>query len=148
MRSLLLQTVLALAACASARSFTLELKDDQVNLQEAELSTDTQHCFWSGTSPFCAGSCDSSAGYSTCKIDGCGDGACCWTGYKHYCCRGSCPNTIPRPESEEIRTTGDDPHDDFCKKGYIIVCPPGAEKNSDCHCIKDPGHGGEAPHRG
>lgn len=47
-----------------------------------------QSCYWSGTSPFCAGGCD--AGYSDCATDGCGNGACCVTGYKKYCCRGGC----------------------------------------------------------
>lgn len=56
-------------------------------------SAKADQCFWSGTSPFCAGSCDS--GYSDCGTSGCGDGACCWTGYKKYCCRGSCPAVLP-----------------------------------------------------
>ncbi|KAI0327670.1 hypothetical protein GY45DRAFT_1097053 [Cubamyces sp. BRFM 1775] len=49
-------------------------------------------CFWSGTAPFCAGSCP--VGYVDCARDGCGDGACCITGYKVFCCRsdeGLCP---------------------------------------------------------
>lgn len=56
-------------------------------------SAKADQCFWSGTSPFCAGSCDS--GYSDCGTSGCGNGACCWTGYKKYCCRGSCPAVLP-----------------------------------------------------
>lgn len=47
-------------------------------------------CFWSGTSPFCAGGCPD--GYVDCATDGCGDGACCWTGYKKYCCIDQCPS--------------------------------------------------------
>lgn len=46
---------------------------------------DVSPCFWSGTSPFCAGSCPD--GYVDCGRDSCGDGACCWTGIKVYCCR-------------------------------------------------------------
>ncbi|PPQ87318.1 hypothetical protein CVT25_002066 [Psilocybe cyanescens] len=42
-------------------------------------------CFWSGTAPFCAGSCPS--GYEEEIRGSCGDGACCWTGYKVLCCR-------------------------------------------------------------
>lgn len=42
-------------------------------------------CFWSGTAPFCAGSCP--VGYVDCARDSCGDGACCITGIKVYCCR-------------------------------------------------------------
>ncbi|KAK4124684.1 hypothetical protein N657DRAFT_401843 [Parathielavia appendiculata] len=42
-------------------------------------------CFWSGTSPFCAGSCPE--GYHQVQVDGCGDGACCFTGYKTKCCK-------------------------------------------------------------
>ncbi|KAI0327668.1 hypothetical protein GY45DRAFT_1436761 [Cubamyces sp. BRFM 1775] len=41
-------------------------------------------CFWSGTAPFCAGSCP--VGYVDCARDSCGDGACCITGIKVYCC--------------------------------------------------------------
>ncbi|KAI0327666.1 hypothetical protein GY45DRAFT_1327313 [Cubamyces sp. BRFM 1775] len=54
---------------------------DGTNLTTLEVSP----CFWSGTAPFCAGSCP--AGYVDCGRDGCGDGACCWTGIKVYCCR-------------------------------------------------------------
>ncbi|KAG1735432.1 hypothetical protein EDB19DRAFT_1103603 [Suillus lakei] len=49
-------------------------------------------CFWSGTAPFCAGSCEGSPTVE-CATSSCGDGACCWTGYKKYCCYGgSCPS--------------------------------------------------------
>ncbi len=41
-------------------------------------------CYWDGTSPFCAGSCP--AGYTERGRSACGDGACCVTGYKVYCC--------------------------------------------------------------
>ncbi|KAI0389673.1 hypothetical protein F5Y17DRAFT_462522 [Xylariaceae sp. FL0594] len=42
-------------------------------------------CFWDGTAPFCAGSCPT--GYTEENRGSCGDGACCWTGYKVLCCR-------------------------------------------------------------
>ena len=42
-------------------------------------------CYWDGTAPFCAGSCDD--GYVDCGRNSCGDGACCVTGIKVYCCR-------------------------------------------------------------
>ncbi|EPQ57584.1 hypothetical protein GLOTRDRAFT_127937 [Gloeophyllum trabeum ATCC 11539] len=42
-------------------------------------------CFWSGTSPFCAGSCPE--GYTDTATSSCGDGACCWTGYKNVVMR-------------------------------------------------------------
>ncbi|KAF2679610.1 hypothetical protein K458DRAFT_283402, partial [Lentithecium fluviatile CBS 122367] len=42
-------------------------------------------CFWDGTAPFCAGSCPD--GYTECNRGSCGDGACCWTGIKTYCCK-------------------------------------------------------------
>ncbi|KAJ8475061.1 hypothetical protein ONZ51_g6815 [Trametes cubensis] len=52
----------------------------------ASLSTlDVSPCYWDGTAPFCAGSCPD--GYVDCGRDSCGDGACCWTGIKVYCCR-------------------------------------------------------------
>ncbi|PPQ97769.1 hypothetical protein CVT26_012799 [Gymnopilus dilepis] len=42
-------------------------------------------CYWDGTAPFCAGSCP--AGYTEEDRGSCGDGACCWTGYKVLCCK-------------------------------------------------------------
>ncbi|PPQ87320.1 hypothetical protein CVT25_002068 [Psilocybe cyanescens] len=42
-------------------------------------------CYWDGTAPFCAGSCPD--GYEEANRGSCGDGACCWTGYKFLCCR-------------------------------------------------------------
>ncbi|KAH9885422.1 hypothetical protein C8Q73DRAFT_795844 [Cubamyces lactineus] len=42
-------------------------------------------CYWDGTAPFCAGSCPD--GYIDCGRDYCGNGACCITGIKIYCCR-------------------------------------------------------------
>ncbi|KAF8961843.1 hypothetical protein BDZ97DRAFT_1827399 [Flammula alnicola] len=41
-------------------------------------------CYWDGTAPFCAGHCGDP--YVERGRDSCGDGACCWTGYKVYCC--------------------------------------------------------------
>lgn len=59
--------------------------EDQLKLRDPSIE---QSCYWDGTSPFCAGGCPS--GYSDCATNGCGDGACCVTGYKKYCCRGGC----------------------------------------------------------
>ncbi|KAI3322303.1 hypothetical protein HD806DRAFT_536768 [Xylariaceae sp. AK1471] len=42
-------------------------------------------CYWDGTAPFCAGSCP--PGYTEENRGSCGDGACCWTGYKVLCCK-------------------------------------------------------------
>ena len=42
-------------------------------------------CYWDGTAPFCAGSCP--RGYTEKGRGSCGDGACCWTGYKVLCCK-------------------------------------------------------------
>jgi hypothetical protein len=42
-------------------------------------------CYWDGTAPFCAGGCP--PGYAERGRSSCGDGACCWTGYKVYCCK-------------------------------------------------------------
>jgi hypothetical protein len=46
---------------------------------------ETVMCYWDGTAPFCAGACP--AGYTAQRRDSCGDGACCITGYKVYCCK-------------------------------------------------------------
>ncbi len=48
--------------------------------------------FWSGTAPFCSGSC---GGCKTLATSNCGNGACCWTGRKALCqcCDGPRPCT-------------------------------------------------------
>lgn len=118
MRLSLLQISLALAAVAGARIFSmslhvltdprflpqvvsdltflnllllaLEVVDDQFKLQGAEPHTMKPGCYWSGTAPFCAGSCD--RGYRQCASSGTGDGKTCVTGYKQQCCKGDCPD--------------------------------------------------------
>jgi len=42
-------------------------------------------CYWDGTAPFCAGSCPPD--YTQRDLGQCGDGVCCWTGYKVLCCK-------------------------------------------------------------
>jgi len=44
-----------------------------------------EDCFWSGTAPFCQGRCPSKV-YVTKASDSCGDGKCCLTGTKKFCC--------------------------------------------------------------
>ncbi|KAI1104965.1 hypothetical protein F4804DRAFT_165978 [Jackrogersella minutella] len=115
---------------------------------DVQVFTNGQHdksanCFWSGTSPFCAGSCDS--GYSDCGTSGCGDGACCVTGYKKYCCLGGCSGShalgvehqqsSKSPETPMVKLDGD--NDDICHpKTELLCCPPGAKKNKECTCMK------------
>ncbi|KAI1661250.1 hypothetical protein F4813DRAFT_346919 [Daldinia decipiens] len=71
------------------------------------IDIDVDNCYWSGTAPFCAGSCD--AGYTECSTDGCGDGACCTTGYKKYCCLGStCPDNTTLEALEAPGALGND----------------------------------------
>ncbi|KAI0105066.1 hypothetical protein GGR51DRAFT_560671 [Nemania sp. FL0031] len=72
-------TMLALSALACA------------SVMDTQRGNETQiaDCYWDGTAPFCAGSCP--GGYEECGTSSCGDGACCWTGYKKYCCLGKCP---------------------------------------------------------
>ena len=44
-------------------------------------------CSWVGSAPFCdpfGRGCPS--GFHATKLDPCGDGECCWTGIKKYCC--------------------------------------------------------------
>ena len=53
--------------------------------QAAEDGPAPPGCYWDGTAPFCAGSCPT--GYTEEGRGFCGDGACCWTGYKFLCCR-------------------------------------------------------------
>ncbi|XP_078678339.1 scavenger receptor cysteine-rich domain-containing protein DMBT1-like isoform X2 [Branchiostoma floridae x Branchiostoma belcheri] len=45
-----------------------------------------QYCYWEGTATFCdPGGCDVG---TYVRSDRCGDGVCCWTGHKIYCCTG------------------------------------------------------------
>ena len=66
----------------------IDITDGKANAQE---SLTQQNCYWSGTAPFCAGGC--SVGESTCGYNPCGDGKCCATGVKAYCCTGACPDS-------------------------------------------------------
>ena len=36
---------------------------------------------------------------------------------------------------EKLEKTANDPHDDYCPPGKVILCPPGAETNEDCKCL-------------
>ncbi|XP_035662086.1 uncharacterized protein LOC118406262 isoform X2 [Branchiostoma floridae] len=52
----------------------------------SDLVCTRQVCYWEGTFPFCKpGACDSGIKV---RGDNCGDGRCCWTGSKIYCCNG------------------------------------------------------------
>jgi len=42
-------------------------------------------CYWDGTSPYCDGHCP--PGYDGRGHDRCGDGFCCWSGFKVLCCK-------------------------------------------------------------
>ncbi|KAB2569980.1 hypothetical protein DBV05_g11364 [Lasiodiplodia theobromae] len=79
--------LLGLITLSFANVIDLRISVDELSEHDPSTAAD---CFWSGTSPFCAGSCPSN--YEDCRTDSCGDGACCWTGYKKYCCQGGCPN--------------------------------------------------------
>ncbi|KAK5625005.1 hypothetical protein RRF57_000721 [Xylaria bambusicola] len=96
-------TILALSALACASvigvlqslihlskdsTLTFCVPDTQL-IGNSTLAPDAS-CYWDGTAPFCAGGCP--AGYDDCGTSSCGDGACCVTGYKKYCCRGECPS--------------------------------------------------------
>ena len=43
------------------------------------------NCVWEGTAPFCDGKCGT--GFTQIKEDNCGNGDCCWTGFKSFCCQ-------------------------------------------------------------
>ncbi|KAI0895551.1 hypothetical protein F4806DRAFT_497120 [Annulohypoxylon nitens] len=100
-------------------------------------------CFWSGTAPFCAGFCES--GYEDCGTSSCGDGACCWTGYKKYCCRGGCPEdsalkikvekTLAPPEMPGLTLDGH--NNDICdSETEFLWCPLDAKENKECRCMR------------
>ncbi|XP_057373267.1 uncharacterized protein LOC130694132 [Daphnia carinata] len=52
---------------------------------EAKAKERQPGCSWNGTAPFCRGYCNSQV-YKTVTSDRCGDGKCCFTGTKKYCC--------------------------------------------------------------
>ncbi|XP_039352468.1 uncharacterized protein LOC120375701 isoform X2 [Mauremys reevesii] len=52
--------------------------------EEEEGSLDT---YWSGTAPICMGGCRGK--HKELKRSQCGNGSCCWLGYKSFC-RGIC----------------------------------------------------------
>ncbi|KAF9562483.1 hypothetical protein CPC08DRAFT_377624 [Agrocybe pediades] len=79
----------AYATITSEEAVTLEYllanRPEGHQAGEDGLAPRLGRCFWSGTSPFCAGGCPS--GYIKKNQSSCGDGACCVTGYKILCCR-------------------------------------------------------------
>ncbi|KAH9885423.1 hypothetical protein C8Q73DRAFT_303237 [Cubamyces lactineus] len=82
-------SILSLLVLAiSANAVAVDNADDAGVTSFNGTSLDTLEvspCYWDGTAPFCAGSCPD--GYVDCGRSGCGDGACCVTGIKVYCCR-------------------------------------------------------------
>jgi hypothetical protein len=51
---------------------------------ESDGSANPEQCFWAGTAPFCDGQCP--VGFAALAMDKCGDGDCCLTGWKVFCC--------------------------------------------------------------
>ncbi|CAL8580146.1 hypothetical protein XPA_005879 [Xanthoria parietina] len=127
-----------LAALASARTFTIDVTGDQVNLQRQGAHA-TGTCKWFGTAPFCSGECPE--GWGWCIKSGNGDGDSCLSGWKWYCCEGGGQGCLSSIGGNGAGTRVDKSHDEYCDKGYMMVCPPGADKNEDCRCIEDPGDG-------
>lgn len=74
-------------------STAIDVTSDQVKLHGLGSHT-MANCYWDGTSPFCAGSCDTSNGWVECDKSGSGDGATCVTGYKKKCCKESCSSNV------------------------------------------------------
>lgn len=68
---------------SSALNYLLE--NSPSGHQAEEDGPAPEGCYWDGTAPFCAGSCPN--GYTESGRGSCGDGACCWTGYKFLCCK-------------------------------------------------------------
>merc|ERR1712071_477795 len=66
-------------------------------------------CYWDGNSPICNGTCRE--GWTKKAADRCGDGKCCLTGMKAYCCP-----TIETPE--DCYWDGTSP---FCAGGCKVI---------------------------
>jgi hypothetical protein len=90
MKSFTAYALLLAIAAASASATTLPAGENvakEVTPAPANENSgkEVNACYWDGTAPFCAGSC--SPGYTQQGTSTCGDGACCWTGNKAYCCQ-------------------------------------------------------------
>ncbi|KDR67862.1 hypothetical protein GALMADRAFT_79377 [Galerina marginata CBS 339.88] len=68
----------------TASFLTVLASENNFNHKQARDTAAAQNCYWSGTAPFCHGSC--AAGFRVEKKDRHGTGHQCWTGRKAYCC--------------------------------------------------------------
>lgn len=59
------------------------MEEEPVLESDAPLLVEST-CFWEGTAPWCDGACP--LGYVGIRYDSCGDGYCCWVGWKVLCC--------------------------------------------------------------
>ncbi|KAK1155974.1 CUB and sushi domain-containing protein 1-like [Acipenser oxyrinchus oxyrinchus] len=119
MRLLLLSYLLL---TGSLRAFVQEQLEGS---QDAALDT-----YWSGTAPLCMGGCRGK--HKELKQDDCGDGSCCWLGYKSFC-RVNCG----KPDSDfnslvfgndwwvgsVVRYT--------CRPGFLLIGDPARACQSD-----------------
>jgi hypothetical protein len=71
--------------CASLHEDeTVEEASLEAESLESDGTAQPEQCFWDGTAPFCEGRCP--VGYKVVQMSECGDGRCCWTGWKVLCC--------------------------------------------------------------
>jgi len=52
---------------------------------ETVIAPDGRQCYWANVVPFCGRGCQE--GFTETAWSKCGDGACCWTGDKSFCCK-------------------------------------------------------------
>ena len=97
-----------------------------VGLAAVVLASD-KDCYWSGTSPFCAGVCR--PGEKTVKISSDGKGQACITGQKVYCC----------PESAEVAV--EVPKNGCVWKGLAPFCSGECDSGYKLEKLSDIGDG-------
>ncbi|KAI9731522.1 MAG: hypothetical protein M1834_004642 [Cirrosporium novae-zelandiae] len=131
MQSKILVFILAALAFGSVIDIHFTSNDD-LTLQSGGASSITRECYWDGTSPFCAGQCPS--GYVACGKNSQGDGAECLTGFKMFCCKGSCTGltAVKETPNDELRAASGD---NVCGKNKFMCCPLGATKDEECICL-------------
>ncbi|XP_071625360.1 sushi, nidogen and EGF-like domain-containing protein 1 isoform X2 [Heliangelus exortis] len=93
--------------------------------------------YWSGTAPICLGGCQGK--HKELKRSRCGDGSCCWLGYKSFC-RVNCG----RPEAELSSVVHGN---DFwvgsvvrysCQPGFLLLGDPASACQSNGHWTPKP----------
>lgn len=75
----------SLSPISASSTTTLSASSRTVTPTTSAPSPTPSNCVWEGTAPFCDGNC--LTGFTQIMEDNCGNGDCCLTGFKVYCCQ-------------------------------------------------------------